>query len=160
MTQHATLVRRATGADLERLGQLGALLVRQHHEFDQRRFLAPSPKTAHEYGAFLGAELDDPDVLMLVGEVNGVVAGYAYIAFEGHDYQSLRGPSAVLHDLMVDPDYRGRGVGRALMDATMALTSQRVPRLLLFTAWQNDNAQRFFDRLGFRRTMLEMTRGD
>ena len=51
MTQHATLVRRATGADLERLGQLGALLVRQHHEFDQRRFLAPSPKTAHEYGA-------------------------------------------------------------------------------------------------------------
>jgi len=32
------------------------------------------------------------------------------------------------------------------------------PRVVLMTAWQNEPARRFFARLGFRETMLEMTR--
>ena len=32
------------------------------------------------------------------------------------------------------------------------------PRVLLHTAWQNADAHAFFEKLGFRRTMLEMTR--
>jgi len=86
------------------------------------------------------------------------VVGYAYVAFEGHDYQSLRGPAALLHDLMVDPEYRARGVGRALLNAALSLTSPRAPRVILSTAQRNEPAQRFFERMGFRRTMVEMTR--
>jgi hypothetical protein len=33
-----------------------------------------------------------------------------------------------------------------------------VPRVMLWTAEKNDYAQRLFARLGFRRTMIEMTR--
>ena len=33
-----------------------------------------------------------------------------------------------------------------------------VPRVLLWSAAPNENAQRLFERLGFRRTMVEMTR--
>jgi ribosomal protein S18 acetylase RimI-like enzyme len=33
-----------------------------------------------------------------------------------------------------------------------------MPRVLLMTAEQNASAQRLFARLGFRRTMIEMTR--
>ena len=32
------------------------------------------------------------------------------------------------------------------------------PRVVLHTAALNEAAQRFFERLGFRRTMIEMTR--
>src|SRR5262245_1666926 len=127
MTDHSTralTVRRATAADLASLGRLGALLVRQHYDFDPRRFLAPTGNTPDHYAAFLGAQLDDPDVLLLVAEHDALVVGYAYVAFEGHDYQALRGPAALLHDLIVDPDHRGRGVGRALLNATFSLTSQ------------------------------------
>jgi ribosomal protein S18 acetylase RimI-like enzyme len=72
---------------------------------------------------------------------------------------SLRGPAAVLHDVIVHPDHRGRGVGRLLLNATLSyLTSRGAPRVVLSTAERNVSAQRLFERMGFRRTMVEMTR--
>jgi ribosomal protein S18 acetylase RimI-like enzyme len=72
---------------------------------------------------------------------------------------ALRGPAAVLHDLIVDPAYRGRGAGRALLSAAVAaLRARQAPRLVLSTAARNESAQRFFERAGFRRTMVELTR--
>jgi ribosomal protein S18 acetylase RimI-like enzyme len=72
---------------------------------------------------------------------------------------SLRGPAGVLHDIVVDPAHRGRGVGRALLDATLAeLKTRGAPRVVLSTAERNEPAQRLFARAGFRRTMIEMTR--
>jgi len=38
------------------------------------------------------------------------------------------------------------------------LRSIGAPRVVLWTAEKNDPAQRLFTRLGFRRTMIEMTR--
>jgi ribosomal protein S18 acetylase RimI-like enzyme len=72
---------------------------------------------------------------------------------------SLRGPAGVVHDVIVDPEYRGHGVGRLLLEATLELLKSRgVPRVVLTTAEQNEPAQRLFERVGFRRTMIEMTR--
>jgi len=156
---HETRIRRAIPADAGSLGQLGALLVQEHHDFDEARFLAPSPDTPEMYASFLASQLNDPSVVMLVAEHDGRVVGYAYGAIEGHDYMALRGPAAVLHDIIVTPDYRRRGVGRALLDAMLAaLASHPVPRIVLSTAQQNTPAQRLFERMGFRRTMVEMTR--
>jgi ribosomal protein S18 acetylase RimI-like enzyme len=145
--------------DAASLGRLGALLVREHHDFDPRRFIAATARTADHYGSFLASQLNDSDVVVLVAEHQRAVIGYAYGAMEGYDYMALRGPAAVLHDLIVDHDYRGRGVGRALLNAIVqALTSARAPRLVLSTAERNTPAQQFFERMGFRRTMVEMTR--
>jgi ribosomal protein S18 acetylase RimI-like enzyme len=72
---------------------------------------------------------------------------------------SLRGPAGVLYDIVVDPAHRGRGVGRMLLDATLAaLKARGAPRVVLSTAERNESAQRLFARAGFRRTMIEMTR--
>jgi ribosomal protein S18 acetylase RimI-like enzyme len=156
---NAPIVRHATRADLPTLGRLGALLVQQHHDFDGRRFLAPSPRTADQYAAFLGTQLDDPDVLVIVAEHEGRVIGYTFAAMEGYDYKSLRGPAGLLHDLLVDPDHRGRGVGRRLLDETLLMLQAKGARqIVLATAERNESAQRLFTRAGFRRTMIEMTR--
>ncbi len=152
-------IRRATRADLPALGRLGALLVRTHHEFDAKRFIAATARTERGYGSFLGSQLEDPDVAVLVAEEDGTVVGYAYAGVEAHDWMALRGPAGVLHDIIVDPEHRGRGVGRLLLDATLAfLRSRGVPRVVLSTAERNESAQRLFARAGFRRTMIEMTR--
>jgi len=64
-----------------------------------------------------------------------------------------------LYDIVVDPTHRKQGVGRMLLDATLeALKARGAPRVVLSTAERNIPAQRLFDRSGFRRTMIEMTR--
>lgn len=153
------VVRRATPADLPELGRLGALLVRTHHEFDARRFIAPTPDTPDLYAWFLGTQMERPEAAVLVAEANGQVIGYAFAAVEGHDYMTLRGPAGLLHDILVDPAARGRGVGRLLLAAALDfLRSRGAPRVVLSTAMANEPAQRLFAGTGFRRTMIEMTR--
>lgn len=153
------VVRRATSADLPKVGRLGALLIEEHHDFDSRRFLAARQRTPADYASFLSTQLEDPDVAVLVADQSGEVIGYAYAAVEGYDYMALRGPAGVLHDVIVDPEHRGRGVGRLLLDAALAyLKSRGSPRVILWTAEQNEAAQRLFANAGFRRTMIEMTR--
>ena len=155
----ACIVRPAAPADLPALGRLGALLVRVHHGFDPERFIPATPRTEDGYAAFLGAQLREPDVVVLVAEREGEVLGYAYAGVEGNDYMALRGPAGVLYDLVVDPARRREGIGRMLLDATLAeLVTRGAPRLVLSTAERNDAAQRLFVSAGFRRTMIEMTR--
>ena len=153
------LVRPDRPADAPALGRLGALMVQEHYEFDPRRFLEPDASTSHHYGAFLKSQVTEADAVLLVAEQDDQVIGYVYAAVEGYDYMALRGPAAVLHDVIVDPGYRARGVGRALLTAMIAaLTARGVPRMVLSTAERNESAQAFFARAGFRRTMIEMTR--
>ena len=124
-----------------------------------QRFLAARPGTPAGYASFMSTQLEDPDIAVLVADDNGNVIGYAFAAVEGYDYMVLRGPAGVLHDLIVDPAHRGRGIGRLLIDATLAFFRSRgVPRVVLSTAEQNEAAQRLFASMGFRRTMIEMTR--
>jgi ribosomal protein S18 acetylase RimI-like enzyme len=152
-------IRPAAPADLPAIGRLGALLVRMHHDFDPERFLAATPQTEHAYASFLRTQLAEPNVALLIAERGGEVLGYAYAGVEGHDYLALRGPAGVLHDIVVDPAHRGQGVGRMLLEATLAaLEARRAPQVVLSTAERNESAQRLFARAGFRRTMVEMTR--
>jgi ribosomal protein S18 acetylase RimI-like enzyme len=158
-SQTGPIVRHATPADLTMIGRLGALLVEEHYGFDPQRFLAARPGTPAGYASFMGTQLEDPDKAVLVADDNGDVIGYAYAAVEGYDYMALRGPAGVLHDVIVDPEHRGQGVGRLLIEATLEFFRSRgVPRVVLSTAEQNEAAQRLFARMGFRRTMIEMTR--
>src|SRR5690348_4734997 len=158
-TDAAVIIRPARREDMRAIGRLGALLVRLHHDFDPQRFMAASPQTEHGYGSFLGTQLSDPDVIVLVAERDGEVVGYTYAGVEGVDYMSLRGPAGVLYDIVVDSAHRGHGIGRSLLEATVgALAEKGSPRVVLSTAERNEAAQHLFARAGFRRTMIEMTR--
>ena len=155
----AVHIRPATPTDVRTIGRLGALLVREHHDFDPQRFIAATPQTEKGYGSFLGTQLEEPTIVILVAEREGEVIGYTYSGIEGTDYMSLRGPAGVMYDIVVDPDHRQQGIGRMLVDATLeALKSKGAPRVVLSTAERNAAAQRLFNRAGFRRTMIEMTR--
>lgn len=152
-------VRRARADDEKAVGRLGAMLVAEHHDFDPQRFIAPVPLLPERYGHFLVSQISKTEMVLMVAERQGEVVGYAYAGMEGNDYMALRGPAGVLYDLVVDPDHRRQGVGTALLDAALeALRERGAPRALLFTADKNHPAQAMFDRAGFRRTMIEMTR--
>jgi ribosomal protein S18 acetylase RimI-like enzyme len=152
-------VRPAGPEDASALGRLGALLVALHHGLDPERFIAPGPRTEGGYASFLAGEIARDGVVVLVAEAGGAVVGYAYAELEGMDWMALRGPAGVIHDLVVDPERRGAGIGRRLLEeAVAALYARGAPRVVLTAAARNEAAQRLFAGAGFRATMIEMTR--
>lgn len=152
-------VRPARAADMDAVGRLGALLVAEHHDFDPQRFLTATGETPRLYARFLGSQLARADVFVLVAERGSDILGYAYAGVEGNDYMALRGPAGAIYDLVVDPDHRRQGAGTALLEAVLSLLAGRgEPRVVLSTAERNQVAQRMFERAGFRRTMIELTR--
>src|SRR3982751_4521352 len=106
MPDPQTLVRRATRRDLPALGRLGALLLRLHHEFDRRRFVAPTGNPEAGYAQFLGSPLAADDAVVLVAERAGAVVGYVYAAIEPFSWKELRDTAGYVHDVVVDPEAR------------------------------------------------------
>lgn len=155
----AAVIRRATKDDLEAVGRLGAALLRAHYGFDPQRFMQGGADAEDGYAWFLGTQLDRPDSLVLVAEADGEVVGYLYAGIEPRNWKELRDEAGFVHDILVHEDSRGAGLAQLLMDGALAWFRERgVPRAILWTAAKNTQAHRLFERLGFRRTMIEMTR--
>ena len=88
-----------------------------------------------------------------------MVIGYAYGSLVERDWAALRDACGALHDVLVDEGQRRSGVAALLVqEACVRLKALGAPRVVLSTAASNQAAQRLFDRLGFRRTMIEFTR--
>lgn len=151
-------IRDATRADLPALAHMAAMLVRMHHAFDPQRFMLHEP-VEQGYGWWLSEQLGQPSTILLVAELDGELVGYAYGALEERDWMLLRDECGALHDVLVVDEARRSGVARALVTTVMErLTALGAKRIVLSTAAKNEGAQRFFDSMGFRRTMIEMTR--
>jgi ribosomal protein S18 acetylase RimI-like enzyme len=151
-------VRAMTAADLPAAARLAGKLVRMHYELDPLRFLhLPNPEAG--YARYFAGELKSDRVVLLVAEQNESIVGYAYGRLEPRSYNELLDAAGKLHDVLVDESARGHGIGEALVtEMVRRLTERGAPRVVLLTAVQNEAAQHLFKKLGFRTTMLEMTR--
>ncbi len=147
-----------TPADLPAVGILAGRLVRAHHAYDAQRFLEPvDPERGYE--RWFSTQIGLADTILLVAANGAEVAGYVYARMEPRSYNELLDACTKLHDIYVDESARGRGVGEALLRETFRRAKAKgAPRVVLLTASQNEVAQRLFARVGFRTTMLEMTR--
>jgi ribosomal protein S18 acetylase RimI-like enzyme len=153
------VVRRASDADAPALGRLGAMLLRAHYAFDPQRFIAPGSNPESGYEWFLRGQLEEDDAAVFVAEQDRQVIGYVFAALEPISWKELREACGFIHDIVVDDPQRRGGVATALMEAAIEwLRSRGAPRVILGTAERNAAAQRLFEKLGFRRTMIEMTR--
>lgn len=153
-----TIVRAATSADRNALGRMGAALARLHHRWDPPRFMLPEG-IEEGYRAWLGREAKNPKAVVLVAEQEGAVVGYAYGRLEERNWNALLDVHGGFHDLWVEKGAREGGAGRALAEAMIAaLEALGAPRVVLGVSPHNQPAQRLFAAIGFRPTMLEMTR--
>ncbi len=111
------------------------------------------------YRWWLSKEMKAKDAVVLVAEREGEVIGYVYGRVEARDWSSLRDRCGGFHDIWVEEAARCSGAGRLLAEALVRRFAELgVPRVILMTATKNESAQRFFARLGWRSTMVEMTR--
>jgi GNAT superfamily N-acetyltransferase len=82
-----------------------------------------------------------------------------YVGLEPKSWKELRDAAGFVHDFAVVEQGRRLGVARVLIEAGTAWLRERgAPRVLLWTAEQNTAAHALFAKLGFRRTMIEMTK--
>jgi ribosomal protein S18 acetylase RimI-like enzyme len=115
-----------------------------------------NPEKGYEW--FLRSQIQEEQAVVLVAEQEGIVVGYVYAALEPRSWKELREPAGFIHDVVVSEQSRHSGIGQALVESVCGwLQSHGAPRVILWTADQNILAQRLFSRLGFRRTMIEMT---
>jgi ribosomal protein S18 acetylase RimI-like enzyme len=159
-SQAPFIVRPMTRADLPAVARLAGELVRYHHALDPARFLLVEP-VEKGYAHFFTRELENPRAVLLAAAREGTaeVVGYAYGLFEPRDWNMLLDAHGALHDVLVAAEARGSGIGAALVrDMCARLEALGAPRVLLSTAVQNEAAQALFARVGFRKTMIEMTR--
>ncbi|MFN8217437.1 MAG: GNAT family N-acetyltransferase [Solirubrobacterales bacterium] len=99
-----------------------------------RRFLAPS-----EDGLLLGARAE------------GRFRGYACLYW--HFRSTLAAETVLMNDLFVQPEDRGGGVGRALIEASADVARERGSAHLEWaTAPDNHTAQRLYDSLPTERS--------
>jgi len=153
------IIRVATKSDIPALGRLGALLLETHYRFDEKRFMAPRADSAEGYAWFLRTQLKEKTVVVFVAERAAAVVGYVYAGLEPASWKELREPAGFIHDVVVEDSSRRTGIARSLVEAAIEwLRNQGAPRVVLWTAENNPAAQALFNRLGFRRTMIEMTR--
>ncbi|MBS1792877.1 MAG: GNAT family N-acetyltransferase [Acidobacteria bacterium] len=148
-------VRRARREDARAIAELAIDLVIQHQNYDARRFSRLASTEQAEW--FYGNQTDAQDAAVLVAESDGAVVGFAYIGFEARNFAALLENAAWLHDIYVDQAARGKNAGRLLIEkAIEAAKELGADKLLLSVAAQNEFAREFFERQGFRPTMIEM----
>jgi ribosomal protein S18 acetylase RimI-like enzyme len=153
------VVRRPDVSEIERAASLAVSLVDLHHAADPGRFFRPE-NVQRGYAWWFGKELERSAAVLLVALRGDEMLGYAYAALEERDWNLLLDTHGAIHDLFVIEAARRHGVGRRLMDAVIhELEALGAPRIVLSTMVRNEAAQRLFAAVGFRPTMLEMTRG-
>jgi GNAT superfamily N-acetyltransferase len=111
------------------------------------------------YQATFARNLDPAldDCLCLVAEAGGRLVGLAHLIWHGHNWRVEN--VCYLQDLYVDPDVRGSGVGRALIEAVYAEADWRgTPAVYWLTQDFNEPARRLYDRVANLTPFVKYTR--
>ncbi|MEM8507761.1 MAG: GNAT family N-acetyltransferase [Bacteroidota bacterium] len=76
-----------------------------------------------------------------------VIVGIALMCY----YNVISGKKAWIEDVVVDTKYRGRGIGRKLMDKLLEVGKEKnLSEILLFTGAHRTAARKLYSNLGFQ----------
>jgi GNAT superfamily N-acetyltransferase len=149
-------VRPATHADVPAVLPLVRAICDLHTKRDPERF-AVRPDVLELYAEWLPQRADDPRSVFLVAEVEGRVVGYVVCTIEPEVPIFWVPECGWIHDVYVMPEYRARGLARALVRGAIARFGELgVKQLRLHTGAFNDDARAMFAREGFRPSVVEM----
>jgi GNAT superfamily N-acetyltransferase len=92
---------------------------------------------------------------ILTAERDGAVVGLSFVTFAG----TAGVPFAIVEDLIVIPEMRSGGIGKAILDWIAAEARTRnISRLFLESGVHNEHAHHFFEREGFQTVSVVMMR--
>ncbi len=152
-------IRRATATDRSLVLHFHRALYSKHRQ----EIVPPEIGALHAYRDMDGAIRDDVEALLrnpgatvLIAERGGVPVGYA----TGHvetDPRRVPSRKGVVEDWYVEPEARGAGVGRALLDALLAAFRAAGCELAESMTWASNTGAREAHRaLGFHEVHVKL----
>ena len=158
--------RSAAPADTRGRDDSRALIVRPAGSADAPGVVQLIGRVYLEYGFVYVPEVEVPDLFQFerhyapphgafyVVRESGVIVGSVGV-------ERLPDGSVELHRLYLDRHLRGRGTGRALVEAALDWCRQHnIPRMILWSDTRFDQAHRLYVRMGFRQTGERVLPGD
>ncbi|MFC5339116.1 mycothiol synthase [Leucobacter denitrificans] len=92
----------------------------------------------------------DPHDLLLLEDADVRLAGFTWIKTVVDSDDEATGTETELYAIGVDPEHAGLGLGRALLDATLARMATHSPeRVTLYVDGENERAVRMYEAVGF-----------
>jgi GNAT superfamily N-acetyltransferase len=150
--------RLASGIEAWVYADSGQVTVRLGHPGDANAIAALTVQLGYDVDAAsvarrLSRILADTDARVFVAEVSGTVAGRVHAAIAQHIESD---PFVTIGGMVVDERFRGRGVGRALMQRVEAWAAERGCGLVrLSSSMTRTGAHRFYQQLGYRRVKTQ-----
>ena len=93
----------------------------------------------------------------LIAEAEGVPVGLTHFVYHRHGWKAE--DVCYLQDLYADPDVRGKGIGRALIEAVYAAADAAgAPSVYWLTQDFNETARRLYDRIGEKTPFIKYAR--
>jgi GNAT superfamily N-acetyltransferase len=137
MTKQITL---ATLAELDELVELLIVLFTQDIEFE--------PDNEKQKAGLEQIVLNPALGEILVMKIDGKVVGMVSLLYSIST--ALGGKVAILEDMVMSKDFRGKGLGKELLNEAIAIAQKRgCLRLTLLTDFDNETAIRFYQSAGF-----------
>ena len=149
-------IRRATAKDIPEIDDLLNQVNLVHHLGRPDLF-----KRARKYTDEQLAELlvDDSRPVFVAADENDRAVGYVFCIFQRHVGDNILTDVKTLYidDLCVQERLRGRHVGRALFDYTLAFAREQGCHNVTLNVWSlNPGAQKFYEKCGMKPLKIGM----
>ena len=149
-----TTFRTATLDDLPTLLEFEQGIIEFERPFDPT--LAPDPISYYDLGALLKSN----DAEVMVATVGEEVVGSGYAKIKKSKAYVLPEMHAYLGFMFVTPDHRGKGINQGLTEALIEWAKSRnIKEVRLDVYADNPSAIRAYDKVGFKKNMVEMRKG-
>jgi len=145
------IIRKAVAADLPVLLEFEQGIIAWERPFDPT--LKPGSISYYD----LGAMLQNTNAMIMVAEIGGKVIGSGYARIDPAKPYLRHEQYAYLGFMYVLPEYRGRGINKKIIDALKEWSStQNIKEFRLEVYADNDPAIKAYEKIGFRKHMIEM----
>ncbi|MEI6846884.1 MAG: GNAT family N-acetyltransferase [Chlorobiaceae bacterium] len=142
-------IRTAVASDIPRCSELCALLFNQEKEFTA---------DGNNQSRGLSIIIENPELgRIFVCEIDGVIQGMVLLLFTVSTFLGKK--VALLEDMIIDPAWRGKGIGSLLIEhAINVLRTEGFGRITLLTDGNNERAQQFYLAKGFTKSEMVVFR--
>ena len=135
----------------------------RRHRLRQQGFdpvlYAPHPDAERRFRRWIGTVTEDPRATLLVAEDEGQIVGFLYATIENELPIYQHEEFALAREWWVEPEFRGRGAGKALIEhAAAELALAGVRQLRARSAAGDEEALTVLLRCGFRMGACEMVK--